>query len=386
MAKNGNHFLWSLPSKTVTASGSDTIEGKLLPKTLFGEICHHAQLNITVDFTPTYTAAPTFLGNNNVCQKFDFFDGTLNRFTGGLQHLRNFERYAEGNNINADADQDTASASQRTIRRTMHAGPSNYAGADSDFAIPCGMLDNAEWRIGYGALNTAEASGGISADTTVLTGTLRCTSGLVLLPAEVRIPPVYERKTASATGADTQMQGRALYDQIFLQDTDQSTVAAGDVGAINLDLGKGLIVPGINAKDVLACYLADKKRGDFSNVMGEPSAAGDDNVKQVNRASPTALVGAINDLQPILWSPIDAMLTKRPIAESSARLFWGGSDTAMTVYTAKFLPQGKSAIGAAIARAFAKLPFKPKGARVKTLSKKPYDGPYVEFMPWIVDV
>lgn len=378
--KQGHHYQWSLPSKTVVAGSTDTIEGKLLPKTLFGEICHHAQLNITVDFTPTYTTAPTFLGNNNVYTKFDFFDGSLNRFTGGLAALRNFERYAEGSNINADADQDLASASQRTIRRTMHTGPSNYAGSDSDFAIPCGMLDNAEWRLQCGALTD------ISTDTTVLTGTLRPTAGLVLLPAEVRIPPVYERKTSSATGADTQMQGRALYDSIFLTDVDQSTIAAGDVAAINLDLGKGLIVPGINARDVLSMFLADKRRGDFSNIMGEPAAAGDDNIKQVNRASPTALVGAIADLQPVLWSPPGGMLTKRPIAESSARLYWGGTDTAMTVYTAKFLPQGKSAIGAAIAKAFSKLPFKPKTARVKTLSKRPYDGPYVEFMPWIVEV
>lgn len=378
--KQSHHYQWQLPSKTVSAGAVDTIEGKLLPKTLFGQICHHAQLNITVDFTPTYTTAPTFLGNNNVYTKFDFFDGSLNRFTGGLANLRNFERYALGKNINADADQDTASAAQRTIRRTMHAGPPNYAGSDSDFAIPCGMLDNAEWRLQCGALTD------ISADTTVLTGTLRTTSGLVLLPAEARIPPVYERKVSSATGSDTQLQGRALYDAIFLTDTDQSTIAAGDVAAINLDLGQGLIVPGINAKDVLAMFLADKAQGDFSNIMGEPSAAGDDNVKQVNRASPTALVGAIADLQPVLWSPPDAMMTKRPIAESSARLYWGGTDTAMSVYTAKFLPQGKSAIGAAIAKTFAKLPFKPKTARVKTLSKKPYDGPYVEFMPWIVEV
>lgn len=378
--KQAHHYQWQLPSKTVSAGATDTIEGKLLPKTLFGEICHHAQLNIVVDFTPTYTTAPTYLGNNNVYTKFDFFDGSLNRFTGGLANLRNFERYAEGNNINADADQDLASASQRTIRRTMHAGPSNFMGSDSDFAIPCGMLENAEWRLQCGALTD------ISADTTVLTGTLRTTAGLVLFPAEVRIPPVYERKTASATGGDTQMQGRALYDVIFLQDTDQSTIAAGDVAAINLDLGKGLLVPGINAKDVLAQYLADKKRGDMSNIMGEPAGAGDDNIKQVNRASPAAIVGAIADLQPVLYSPPDAMLTKRPIAESSARLYWGGTDTAMTVSTGKFLPQGKSAIGAAIAKAFAKLPFKPKTARVKTLSKKPYDGPYVEFMPWIVEV
>lgn len=380
MSKSGHHYQWSLPSKTCSAGATDTIEGKLLPKTLFGEICHHAQLNITVDYTPTTTALPTFLGNNNIYTKFDFFDGSLNRFTGGLAQLRNFERYSEGNNINADADQDTASAAQRTVRRTMHAGPSNYLGADSDFAIPCGMLDNAEWRLQNGALTD------IAADCTAYTGTLRATSGMILFPAEVRIPPVYERKTASATGADTQMQGRALYDSIFLQDTDQSTIAAGDVAAINLDLGKGLIVPGINAKDVLAMYLADQKRGDFSNIMGEPSAAGDDNVKQVNRASPTALVGAIADLQPVLWSRGGAMLSKRPIAESSARLYWGGTDTAMTVYTAKFLPQGKSAVAAAIAKAFSKLPFKPKGARIKTLSKKPYDGPYGEFMPWIVDV
>ena len=52
-------------------------------------------------------------------------------------------------------------------------------------------------------------------------------------------------------------------------------------------------------------------------------------MKQVNRATPTALVGATADLQVVLWSGKDAMINKRPMAASSAHLFWNGTDTAM---------------------------------------------------------
>jgi hypothetical protein len=226
----------------------------------------------------------------------------------------------------------------------------------------------------------------LSADTTALTGTTNVEAKMQILPAEVRIPPVWERKTLSATGGDAQLQGRALYDYIALTDTDYSTLAAGEIATVNVDLGEGLVVPGVNARDLNAMYLADRATGDLGLVQGEPAAAGDDNVKQVNRGTPSAVVGSTADLQVVLWSGRDAMLNKRPMAASSARVYWSGTDTAMLVHTSKFLPQSKPAVGAMIAKAFAKLPFSPKNARIKTLSKDAFNSPFVEFMPWVIDV
>lgn len=380
MSKSGHAYPWTLPSKTIAASQNDIIEGKLLPKMLFGGVAHVESFEPTAEFTPTYTTAPTTNGNNSLYSRYDFFDGQVNRFTGDWRALRTSERIMQGQLINADADTDTASAAVRVVRRSLHFGPTNYMGAPSDFLLPCGALDNAEIRMQVGALTD------ISADTTVLTGTTRTLAKLQLLPAEVRIPPVYERKVLSATGGDAQLQGRALYDYIALTDTDYSTIATGEVATANVDLGEGLVVPGINARDLTSMYLADRMTGDFGAVMGEPAAAGDDNVKQVNHAAPTAIVGSTADLQMLLWSGLGALINKRPMAASSAHVFWNGTDTAMLVHTGKFLPQSKPAVGAMIAKAFAKLPFQPKNARVKTLSKDQFASPFVEFMPWVVDI
>lgn len=378
--KSAHSYPWTLPSKTWTAGASDVIEGKLLPKMLFGGIAHVSSLQPVCEWAPTYTTAPNTIGNNGLYMRYDFFDGQVNRFTGDWRALRTSERLMAGQSINADPDEDTASTAQRVTRRTLHMGPVNYAGNPSDFLFPCGALDNAEVRMTCGALTD------LSADTTAVTGTTRTTADLRLLPAEVRIPPVWERKTQSVTGGDAQLQGRALYDYIALTDTDYSVFAAGEIATVNVDLGEGLVVPGINARDLVALYLADRRTGDLGNVMGEPSAAGDDNVKQVNRAAVTAVVGSTANLQPLLWSPLDAYINKRPMAASSAHIWWTGTDTAVICHTSKLLPQSKPAVGAMIAKAFSKLPFTPKNARVKTLSKDAFASPFVEFMPWVVDV
>lgn len=378
--KSAQLLSWNLPSKTIAAGQSDTIEGKLLPKMLFGMVMHLSKISATAEFAPTYTTAPTTVGNNNVYTRFDFFDGNINRFTGGWNHLRMFERLISGRNRTADADTDLASASTRVVRRTLHMGPPNYAGAPVDFAIPCGMLETAELRTQVGALTD------ISADTTVLTGTTRYVAGLVGL-GKVRIPPVYERKYASLTGSDGQLQGRSAYDVVALLNSGSfDAISAGDFDSISLDLGQGYVVPAINARDLTSQYMDDKDVGDFNSIMGQPQGAGDDNAKMVNRASPTAIAAQTADLQPVLWTQRDQMLTKLNVAETSARIFWGGSQSTGIVLTGRFLPQSQAMVGAAIAKAFSKLPFKPSKTRPSTLSKKPYMGPFVEFMPWDVDV
>jgi hypothetical protein len=163
-------------------------------------------------------------------------------------------------------------------------------------------------------------------------------------------------------------------------------MSAGDIGTVNLDLGDGLVVPGVNARDLTSMFLSDKQIGDFGLVMGEPAAAADANVKAVNRASATAVVGAPADLQVVLWSGRDALINKRPLAKTSAHLFWSGAQTARTVHTGKFLPQLQPAVGAMVAKAFAKLPFQPKVARQKSLSKDGVSSPFTPYFPWSVDI
>ena len=57
----------------------------------------------------------------------------------------------------------------------------------------------------------------------------------------------------------------------------------------------------VRAIDLTQGFVDDKESGELGGIQGEPSAgATDDNMKIVDRVTPTAVAGAANDLQPIL--------------------------------------------------------------------------------------
>lgn len=378
---------YALPSVTFDSTGnagSTQVDLKTLPATYLGKIAHVDQLVQTVEFTPTWTTAgPDTVGNNNVFTRFDLYDGSINRFLGGHNVMRMFEILEAGRLKVPDPDTDTASATQRKYTRVLPLGPTNYAGAPTDWCYPVAALRDAQINVQSGTLAQIAGNGGgtISA----CTGTMRITARLALLD-EVRIPPAYERRTFSTAVADVQLPGRALYDVLaLLNSANFDAISAGDFGSIQLDLGKGFVVPSINDRDLQSAFWAQKEVS-FQGQQGEPLNASDDSMKVVNTATPTAVVGAVANVQPVIFSGREQYISKLHLAESLARLQWSGSQATAVILSGRILAQPMSVVGNLINKAFAELPFSPGTPKIPTLSKREYTGPFVDFMPWKVPV
>lgn len=378
MAKAFQLYPYTLPSQTYSAGTNGTQTLRDLPKQLFGRLAHLAKITFSVVVTPTYTTAPTVVGNNNVFTGVDFWDGSVMRFQGGFNHIRAHERINHGKIRLTDGDTDIASASARYYRRVLHVGPPQFEGSPSDWLIPTGCLENGELRYRHGALTD------LSADTTAATGTVRVVAHLALLD-ELRIPPCYTFTNQSLTAADAQLPGRALYTSLgLLNSASFDAFTAGDLGNIRFDLGQGDIVPSVHRADLYASFQDDFATGELSGFNGDPEAAGDDNIKIVNRGTPTALVAAPNDLQPVVWSPPGARISKLNLAESVARIRWDGTQSTAVALLGRILPQPGTVVAAMVGKALGRLNLQAKNAEVKTLSKDKYNGPYTEFMPWKV--
>lgn len=367
-----------LPSVNITP-GTTTIPLGMIPPQWNGRISHLAELHFHVAMTPTYTTAPTTVGNNNIFTACDIWNGGFALFQGGFNALRAMERMHTGKNRLPDADTDTASAAARNFARVWYAGPPNFAGAPTDFAIPCGLLTSAEVRITQPDITQ------ISADTTVLTGTVNVTARLLLLD-EVRLPPAYQVLTQSATGKDLLLQGRGLYETVALLDSSSfGAWAAGELGSITLEAGQGNLIQGVPDYVLTDMYQADWAAGDIGGFTG-PVATGFDNAKIVNHGTPTAVAAAPADLQPVLWSGPEHRITKLHMAESVVHLYWSGTQSTAVAIYGRIAPQPQSVVQTKFGVAFARLDGRRRreeGSGLKTLSKRPYSGPLVEFMPWV---
>lgn len=386
MAKSCQLIPYNLPSKIFDSTGNggtDTVELKTLPAMYLNQVAHVTKFVQTADLTPTFTGGdPDVVGMNNALTMCNLFDGELLRTITGWNHLRFFEMYENGRLRLADPDTGTATTVARSIRRELSLGPTNFAGNPTDFAIPCASLRDAELRLQYGTF--AQFAGGSAATVTALAGQVRTVAWLALLD-EVRIAPAYERKYLSGTGGSLILQGRAAYDNIFmLTGPTFAAFGAGTVGNVQLDLGQGLVIPGIRARDLEAGYWSQKGSTEFTQVQGEPLNSSDDAVKIVNRGSPTAIVGATANIQPILASGPEQLISKLNVAQAGGQLLWDGTDTDVIVCTSRILSQPGAVVGKLVAKAFGNLPFNPGEPKVATLSKKEYIGDMTEFMPWKV--
>lgn len=377
------HYLYQLPSQSFSAGGRVNVSLRDLPVSLRGRIPHARSIIFEVDFAPTYTTAPTTVGNNKVVSSVDIWDGRVSRFIGGFNQLRGHERINTGETRLPDADTDLASTNARYLRRVFHFGPPQMAGWDAhDFVMPTGALQAGELRIQFGALTD------VSADTTAITGTVRIFVDLEPLD-EVRVPPSYVVQPYSLSTKDNTLPGRALIVSIYgFDSTSYGAFTAGDVGNVSLDLGAGPVISAVLASVLTAKYQDDFGRGEVGVFGGDPRSANDDNAKMVNHASPTALAASTADLQPIMWAKPRQKLSKLELAETALRLSWDGTQSTMELQIAKILPQTATVIGNILGPAlkaigregFAKPPY------VKTLSKKLYTGPRSEFMPWTTKV
>lgn len=380
--KSGALVPYQLPSVAPSAGATFVSNFRDLPKMLLGSIAHLVRLQIRDALTLTFSAGTMTTAAQNQCiQRFDLFDGTANRFTGGFNLLRMLEVLQDGKIRQPDPANGTTTE-VRYLNRTMELFPKNFIGAPSDGECPVALLDNAQINGAAGAL--ADYGGTVSA----ATQSISLTAWLALREGEIRIPPVYEVKTQNVTGGFVNLAGRAAYDVIAaLNSTSYDDFAAGDLANVSVDLGKGQQVPAIDAAVLGASFLADKGVQEVGMIESEPTGALDVNGRIVNRASITALTSASKALAPFVWSQNDQQITKLAIAESIATVKWSGTQTGSTpVITGRFLPQSEAMVKAQAAKAVGALGLKPTALKPKTLSKDAYAGRHLEFMPWAVKV
>jgi len=371
--------LYQLPSVSVNAGGSQNVLLKDLPIARRGRIPHVRRFIFDIKETPTFTTAPTVVGDNNTFTSCDFWDGRMLRFIGGFNAMRGHERYVTGRVRLPDADTATASGTQRTFRRVLHLGPPENAGGLADFMIPTSLLQTGELRVVQGQLTDQ------SADTTARTGTVRVYADLELTD-QLTIPPAYQIQKVSANSADVPLPGRALYVGVYaFASTSFVAWTAGQIGNVRLDLGAGDVVENIPAQALSAAYMDDWQAGTYESFVGDPATTDTDH-KKINRASSTALTAGDQDLQAILWPRLRQKLSKHEVAETAARLSWDGSQASALIYVLRILPQTPNVVSAMAAAALTAIGRQQRDIKVKTLSKKPYAGPLIEFMPWTVKV
>lgn len=383
--KNGQLVPYQLPSVTWAAGGSATLSLRDLPRQLAGRIAHLVSLNIEVDVDPTFTTAPTIQGLQTVVSNMIIRDGRNILFQGSFNYLRVFEAYENGGRvINPDPDTNSGSTNNFYYARTWHAGPPLFAGAPSDFMIPCASLENGEVSFTFGALTD------ISADTTAATVALNVTAWLWAAD-ELRIPPVVERNNyPMGSAVDVPLTGRALYPYLcLLNSTGVDAITAADMGDITIDTGTSQPISAIASEVLGRAYNAQMRQGQFGIVAGEPRAATDDNLSVKNSGTPTALVAATFAIQPVLWCPEGTMISKIFVqADSVLRLRQSGAGTGHIVLATRILEQPQAAIAERTARSLGKLGLRlrPDGSRIKTLSKEIYKGPRPEFLSYAMKV
>lgn len=379
---NGQYIPYVLPSQTYTAGNRTTQTLRDLPKQYLGKLCHLMKFCFSVILTPTFSTAPSIVGNNNIMAACDWYDGSILRFQGGFNHLRAKERLQTGHIRVPDANTAATTGQSRYFRRTLHAGPPQFLGSPVDFVLPTGCLENGELRFTHGALTD------ISADTTAATGTIRIVAWL-LLSDEIKIPPAYTFTNQTVNAADFNLTGRALYESVaLLNSTSFDAFTSANIAQLRLDLGQGDIVPSVQAADLTHAFLDDFAAGEIGVPQGDTEAALDNSAARINRgASPaTALTSSDKDLQVVLWSGPDSRITKLQLAESVARLRWSGAQTSAVAVLGRILSQPSNVIAAMAGKAVGRLNLTPKNMRIKTLKGGQWKSDKGEFMPWKLSV
>ncbi len=383
MSKGYQTVAYRLPDVTWTAGGTATQVLRDLPKQIMGRLVHLAAITWEVDVDATYTAVPTTIGINNAVTNMRISDGSNILFEGGFNYLRIFEILENrGQLVHPDPDV-TTSTNNGYYARTWFAGPPRFAGSPADFLLAAAGLENGQIDYTFGALTD------FSSDTTAATVAIRATAHLVLLD-EIRVSPVYERRSWTAGAADINLTGRALYPYMaMLNSSAVDAIGSGDFGALSVDTGQGNLINAVDAEILTRMFHAENLTGHFTPVQGEPRAATDDNPKVVNYATPTALAAATASIQPVLWCPDSCRISKVVAeADSVLRLRWNGSQATGVILTSRILEQSEPTVGAKLGKALGRLSLRPNGnaSKIKTLEKGQYRGPRVAYMPYTFKV
>ena len=381
-------FPYPLRAPTFAVGGVDIVSLDVLPKTQFGRIAHLAGFSFDVRATPTISGGgtATVFGQNNLVEKIQFCDGFSLRFNGSFNTLRYREMLEFGAVEQPDPD-DVATGELSVYERWLGVGPNGYAGNPSDFLFPCAALENGELRF-----NFLSAASRYSANASALTSStvqIYPVAWLAFLDGELRIPPAFEFTEYTLASSDTTINGRALYTDVGIVDTlatPGTAISAGDFSAFQIDTGSGQ-TPQLGVSVLTKGFYSVKGSRHINGVQGEPLAATDDDSKMVNGGTPTALTGSSAVIQPLLYSPPNARISKQwAMAESGLRIKWSGSQTQAGAVVGRILAQPASQYGAIAGKALANLGLTAKDQKIKTLTKDMYRGPRGEFMPIAIKV
>lgn len=379
--KNFQTWKFPLRAPTFAVGGTDVTPLDVLPTTIGdGLIAHLAGFIFDVSATPTISSGTaTVYGQNNLVELLEFNDGLNLRSRASFNELRFREYLDNGRLIMPDPD-DAATTESPQYRRFLPVGPTNMAGSPSDFMIPTACLEGGslQW-------NFISALSRYSANTTALNNvSIRVTALLVGMRNEMRVGPLFEWNRIPAGQADVAIPGHALYTHLGMVNTlatPGTAITAGLFSTIGLDTGKG----SIRNQDVQAysaSFQAEMQSGHINGLNGEPRSATDDNSKMVNGTTPTALVGASNVVQPVIYTPADTRITKGAYeAGSQLRLVWSGSQSTAGLIYGRIVEQSDSAEAAIAARGLDRLKKTAIARTCKTLDKKGYVGAREAFLP-----
>jgi hypothetical protein len=349
-----------------------------LPAMLRNEVAHAIALVVETSTTPTFTTAPSVIGQANALRSVQIRgDGGRVMVDAQGPDLRALEAYENSGRLVApDPDLNGGTGSTFYDVRCIDFGPGEFLGNPSDFAMPCVLLKT-------GVLEAeAPALTDISADTTACTVVQRVYALLIGLDS-VRIPPKVETRTYTVGGNTLELGERALYTSLFmLKSAAHAAIATGDFSALTLDDRNGNVFNNISTAILQRAFQVQMGVGQFSPIQGEPRAATDDNSKIVNGATPTALVSPSPAYQPVLWSAPASRITKVEV-EGPIKLRWTGSQASAYIALRRIMPRGEKEATDLAVIVFNELNLKFKGGKVKTLSKLPFGRPdRIEYMPW----
>ena len=380
MGKAFQPYLHQLRSPTFSANGQDAVSLEGMPTKIFGRIAHLIGFMIKYVTTPTYTTAPTNIGQHSLIRNLVFWDGVSERFNASFYDLRQFE-ILENGSLQTPDSQIVASLSPVTQARYLPVGPANFEGNPTDFAIPVSGLKSGELRLNFGALTDW------SADTTAQNSVgITITAVLVPIDNELRLPPAFERRTFNFGTTEAVIQAKALYTSVGIAKQSNAVFAAGDLTSLSWDAGLGQSpTTDVASLNAVAQYFLHSTI--IGQLVGEPQNATNLGMRTLNLTTPTALQASDFAIQSVIMSPVNSRITKLLCeAQSALRVRWTGSFATPKVYVSRILENPLTAYATMAARASSSLGMRVVSSRVKTLDKTDYKGPRALYMPMAAKV
>ena len=332
---------------------------------------------VAIDLDPTFTTAPTIVELSKALANL-IFKADSGRVAVNLSgpDLRAMEAYENGGKLVVpDADLTSGSTNNFYATRYVNFAPLGYAGGDDDFALPVALLGEATLDLTYPAFTD------VSADGTAGTVRVRIFAMCVGLN-RVNIPPKFDLRSFAAAGNAVELGERSLITHALLCDSAaHAAITAGDFANLSFRDREGDFLSAVPAAVLTSMYWAQNRTGQLGIIQGEPQAATDDNLKIVNGASPTAVVGASAAYQPVLWSAQGARIGQNAI-ETPGRLSWTGTQATGHLLVRRILPRSAEEAKEAAERAFRRCGIPFKGIGIRTLDRRPYVGDAAEYMPW----